>query len=438
MEQAQVTPKITRRTRWSWYFYDFGNSAYAAIVLLAVYSAYFKNVVVGGAEGTRLWGISVGIAAILVAIVSPVLGSIADFTKSKKKFLFIFTLISVVFTALLFFVLKGDVFLGMLFFILAEIGYRGAQVFYDALLVDVSTPDSIGSVSGNGWAIGSAGGVLALVIVLIPIQLIGGTDIIRISFLIAAAFYALSSIPTFLWVKEVAEPEKLPAGETTLTHAFKSIASTFRDVRNYKEFVKFMIAFLIYNDGIMMTLDYAAIIGATLFGVQQTQLIIFVIIVQMTSVAGAYLFGILSDRKSCKYALIISLIAMILTVSALFVIQSLVLFYIVGALAGFFLSGVQAVSRTFVSQLAPSSKTTEFYGFLTVAGRTSTFIGPLVFGTLSYRMNNYFINHGVSTLLAEQLGMRWAVGSIVVFLLVGFAALLFVRGDKNKKNAQAG
>lgn len=432
MEQAQVTPKITRRTRWSWYFYDFGNSAYAAVVLLAVYSAYFKNVVVGGAEGTRLWGISVGIAAILVAIVSPVLGSIADFTKSKKKFLFIFTLISVVFTALLFFVLKGDVFLGMLFFILAEIGYRGAQVFYDALLVDVSTPDSIGSVSGNGWAIGSAGGVLALVIVLIPIQLIGGTEIIRIAFLIAAAFYALSSIPTFFWVKEVAEPEKLPAGETTLTHAFKNIASTFRDVRNYKEFIKFMVAFLIYNDGIMMTLDYAAIIGATLFGVQQTQLIIFVIIVQMTSVAGAYLFGILSDRKSCKYALVVSLIAMILTVSALFVIQSLVLFYIVGALAGFFLSGVQAVSRTFVSQLAPSSKTTEFYGFLTVAGRTSTFIGPLVFGTLSYRMNNYFINHGVSTLLAEQLGMRWAVGSIVVFLLVGFAMLLFVRGGKNR------
>jgi len=430
MEQSQTPPQVSRRTRWSWYFYDFGNSAYAAIVLLAVYSAYFKNVVVGGAEGTRLWGISVGIAAILVAIVSPVLGSIADFSKTKKKFLYIFTTISVVFTACLFFVLKGDVFLGMLFFILAEIGYRGAQVFYDALLVDVSTPKSIGSVSGKGWAIGSAGGVVALVIVLIPIKLIGGTDIIRISFLIAAVFYALSSIPTLLWVRQVAEPEVLPAGESPLSHAFKNLASTFRDVRNYKEFIKFMIAFLIYNDGIMMTLDYAAIIGGTLFGVETTQLIVFVIIVQITSVAGAYLFGILSDKKSCKYALIISLIAMVFTVSALFIIQSLVLFYIVGALAGFFLSGVQAVSRTFVSQLAPSTKTTEFYGFLTVAGRTSTFIGPLVFGTLSYRMNNYYINHGVGTVLAEQMGMRWAIGSIVVFLIIGLALLLWVRDDK--------
>ena len=436
MEQSQTPPQVSRRTRWSWYFYDFGNSAYAAIVLLAVYSAYFKNVVVGGAEGTRLWGISVGIAAILVAIVSPVLGSIADFSKTKKKFLYIFTTISVIFTACLFFVLKGDVFLGMLFFILAEIGYRGAQVFYDALLVDVSTPKSIGSVSGKGWAIGSAGGVVALVIVLIPIKLIGGTDIIRISFLIAAAFYALSSIPTLLWVRQVAEPEVLPAGESPLSHAFKNLASTFRDVRNYKEFIKFMIAFLIYNDGIMMTLDYAAIIGGTLFGVETTQLIVFVIIVQITSVAGAYLFGILSDKKSCKYALIISLIAMVFTVSALFIIQSLILFYIVGALAGFFLSGVQAVSRTFVSQLAPSTKTTEFYGFLTVAGRTSTFIGPLVFGTLSYRMNNYYINHGVGTVLAEQMGMRWAIGSIVVFLLIGLALLLWVRDDKSHLSSE--
>ena len=121
-----------RKARRAWYLYDFGNSAYAAIVLLAVYSAYFKDVVVGGAEGTRLWGISIGIAAVLVALLSPVLGTIADFTRSKLRLLGIFTGIAVVFTAALFFVGPGDVFTGMLFFILAEIGYRGAQVFYDA------------------------------------------------------------------------------------------------------------------------------------------------------------------------------------------------------------------------------------------------------------------------------------------------------------------
>jgi len=427
MEQSLTTQKVSRRNRWSWYFYDFGNSAYAAVVLLAVYSSYFKNAVVGGAEGTRLWGISIGIAAVVVALISPVLGSIADFSKAKKKFLFIFTSIAIVFTALLFFVQKGDIIEGMVFFILAEIGYRGAQVFYDALLVDVSTPETIGSVSGKGWAIGSFGGVVALLIVLIPIQLIGGTDIVRVSFLITAVFYALSSIPTYLWVKQISEPEKLPEGESTINHAFKNLASTFRDVRHYKEFIKFMVAFLIFNDGVMMTLDYAAIIGSTLFGIGQMQLIIFVIIVQITSVAGAYLFGIISDKISCKNSLIISLIAMAITVAMLFLIKTTFLFYVVGASAGFFLSGVQAVSRTFVSQLAPPSKTTEFYGFLTVAGRTSTFIGPLVFGTISFRMYNFYVNRGFESLLAEQQGMLWGVGSIILFLLAGLLVLLTVK-----------
>src|SRR5512136_721910 len=135
--KAITDEKQRKRQYWAWYLYDFGNSAYAAVVVLAVYSAYFKGTVVGGAEGTRLWGISVGIAMLVVAVLSPILGALADYTASKKRFLFIFTLLSVVFTALLFFVQKGDVAMGMIFFILAEIGYRGAQVFYDSLLPDV-------------------------------------------------------------------------------------------------------------------------------------------------------------------------------------------------------------------------------------------------------------------------------------------------------------
>jgi UMF1 family MFS transporter len=199
--------KPTRKARWSWYFYDFGNSAYASVILLAVYSTYFKNAVVGGAEGTRLWGISVGIAAILVALMSPILGSIADFSRSKKKLLIIFSIIAIVFTGMLFFVRKENVFFegrwnvvfGMIFFILADIGYRGAQVFYDALLVDVSTPKTIGSVSGKGWAVGMIGGIIVLLIVLFPIQTIGNT-FIPYAFLITAAFYLVSSLPCFFWV----------------------------------------------------------------------------------------------------------------------------------------------------------------------------------------------------------------------------------------------
>ncbi|MFZ3069579.1 MAG: MFS transporter [Anaerolineaceae bacterium] len=418
--------KPARKARRAWYLYDFGNSAYAAIVLLAVYSAYFKGVVVGGAEGTRLWGWSVGIAAIVVAILSPILGSIADSSRSKKRLLFIFTGISIVFTAMLFFVGPGDIFTGMLFFILAEIGYRGAQVFYDALLVDVSTPETIGYISGKGWAVGMLGGVACLVLVLVPIQLIGNS-FIPYAFLITAVFYLLSSIPTYLHVRELSEPEVIPAGESVFSLAVKKLRTTFKDVKNYREFLKYMAAFLVYNDGIMMLMDFASIIGGTLFGMQQTQLIMFVIVIHITGAAGALLFGKISDEHSSKQAILISLIILIASLVGLFFIKSMALFFVIGAFAGFSLSGAQAVSRTMVSQLAPAGKTTEFYGFLSVAGRTSTFIGPLVFGTVSYRATNYYVAQGLNELVAEQQGLLWAVGSILVFLLVGMIILLTVR-----------
>ena len=418
--------KAARHARHAWYIYDFGNSAYAAVILLAVFSAYFKNVVVGGAEGTRLWGISVGIAAILVAVISPILGAVADSSRSKKLFLFIFTGISVVFTALLFFVGAGDVVMGMVFFVMAEIGYRGAQVFYDALLVDISTPETIGNISGKGWAIGMLGGVATLLIAVVPMQLIGN-DFIPYTFLITAFIYAISSLPMYFHVHETSPVIPIPDGETLLSVSFKHLGETFRDIRQYKVFLRYMVAFLIYNDGIMMLMDFAAIIGATLFGLGQVQLIIFVIIIHITGALGALAFGRLSDEKSSKRAILISLIILIASVITLFFVKSTLGFFIVGAFAGFSLSGAQAVSRTMVSQLAPAGKTTEFYGFLSVAGRTSTFIGPLVFGTLSYRMYLYYLNQGLAELAAEKAGQYWGIGSIIAFLLIGFAILLSVR-----------
>lgn len=417
---------LTKKSRWSWYFYDFGNSAYASVVLLAVYSAYFKDVVVGGAEGTRLWGISVGIAAVVVALVSPILGTIADFSRSKKRFLIFFTGISVVATALLFFVGEGDVIMGIVFFIIAEIGYRAAQVFYDALLTDVSTPETIGSVSGKGWAIGMVGGIVALLIVLLPIQLLGN-DFIQWAFLITAFIYLISSVPTFLWVEEKKNNTQVNAGRRTIKLAFTKLAQTFRDVRNYKEFIKYMIAFLIYNDGIMMLMDFAAIIGATLFGMKQIQLIIFVILIQIAGAFGALIFGRIADRRSSKEAILLSLIILIAAVTGLFFVKELIWFNVIGFFAGFSLSGAQAVSRTMVSQLAPATKTAEFYGFLSVAGRTSTFVGPLVFGTISYRAHNWYVNHGFDAITAEQNGLLWAIGSIVAFLLIGMIFLLIVK-----------
>ncbi len=426
MAQA-VVAKPSRRTRWSWYFYDFGNSAYAAIILLAVFSTYFSNVVVGGVNGPTLWNYAVGIAAIIVAIISPIIGTIADFSRAKKKFLLVFTAMSVVFTSLLFFVQEGDIFLAMLFFILAEIGYRASQVFYDALLVDVSTPETIGSVSGTGWALGMLGGIICLGIVLVPIQMVGGTLMVRIAFLITGLFYALSSIPTLLWVKQVNEPEPIPEGETTLSLAFKKLGATFKAIKNFREFIKYTISFLIYNDGIMMLMDNAALIGGILFGFKTEQLIILIIILHITGAIGAYLFGVISNKFSSKESLVYALLMLIAVICVLFFIKSIPAFYVIGGLAGFSLSGVQAVSRTMVSQLSPTDKTAEFYGFLSVAGRTSTFIGPVVFGSLYGGLANWYLKQGVAEAAAKSYGILWGIGSILAFLVIGLIFLLRVK-----------
>ncbi len=438
MSANVAQPMSTRRERWAWYLYDFGNSAYAAVVLLAIYAAYFQGEVVGGAEGSRLWGLAVGIAMLFVALTAPVLGSIADFSGAKKRFLLFYTAMACLFTAALFFVQKGDVLIGMLFFILAEIGYRSAQVFYNALLPEIAGPEEMGRVSGNGWAIGSAGGIICLLVVLVPIMVIGDDPlIVRLALVFTAVFFAASAAPIFLWLRERAEPQKLPVGENYLTLAFKRLGHTFKAVRRFREFVKFMIAFLIYNDGILMVLDFGAILGAVLYGMEQQELVIFMIIVQVFSVVGAYVFGLVVDTFGGKRSLVVSLVLMIVPVVWLYFSYSRVEFYVIGALAGFALTGVQSVSRTMVGAFSPPGQSAEFYGFFAVTGRTSSFIGPTIFGLLAAEATEWYMStRQITTLAAEQAGHRFALFSIVAFLLAGLVLLLSVNERKGREAAE--
>jgi len=421
---TDVMDKETKkRNQWAWYMYDFGNSAYAAVILLAVYSAYFKGSVVGGAEGSRLWGFSLEIAMLVVAVISPILGTIADYTATKKRIRFVFSAVSWIFTALLFFVQQGDIFTGMLFFILAEIGYRGGQVFYNALLPD----------SGNGWAIGSVGGILCLLFILPVIVLTDSSPlVVRGSFAFTALFFVLSTLPLFFRLKERHQGRALPPGENYLSLAFKRLKNTFGAVRDFREFIKFIISFLIYNDGILMALDFAAIIGAVLYGMTQTQLIIFMIIVQVTSAICAYVFGIWGEKAGCKQALIYSILLMVAAVVWMMFNTTLIGYFIIGALAGFALTGVQSLSRTIIGLFAPENKATEFFGFFAVAGRSSSFIGPTIYGIIAFRTALFFEGQSMEVLLAEQVGQRAGIFSIAIFLIAGLLLLVSV----NEKHAR--
>jgi len=430
-------PLSTRKERWAWYLYDFGNSAYAAVVLLAVYSAYFQGEVVGGAEGSRLWGLAVGIAMFVVAVTSPFLGAIADFSGSKKRFLLFYTVLACLFTAALFFATPGRVFIGMAFFILAEIGYRSAQVFYNGLLTEIASPEEMGRISGNGWAIGTAGGILCLVLILPLIVLIDNLLIVRISLVITAVFFALSAVPIFIWLPERAQPRPLPPGESYLSVAINQLKATLRTAGRFKEFIKFMLAFLIYNDAVIMALDFAAIIGAVLFGMEQQALIVFVIVVQITNVAGAFVFGWLVDRIGGKRSLVFSILLMIAVVIWLYFNQTVTSYFFVGAAAGFAMAGIQSVSRTMVAFFTPPGQGAEFFGFFAVIGRTSSFIGPAVYGLVAAEAALWYQAKGQLEEVAEQSGQRLAILVIAAFLVVGLAFLAFVRDPRGSARPEA-
>jgi len=280
------------------------------------------------------------------------------------------------------------------------------------------------------------GGILALVIAIIPIQFIGD-HMIPFAFLIAAIFFLISSVPSFLWVKENKQAEGIPPGRSILGLAFDKLIETFRSIKRYKEFSKYTIAFLIYNNGLMMLMGFAAIIGTTLFGLDQLELIIFVVILQITGAFGALVFGKVADRRSSKASAIMALLLLSLTLCGLFLTTSKFWFFVIGAFAGIFLSGAQTVSRSIVGQLAPPERVTEFFGFLSVAGSASTFIGPFVFGTVTFRMNNWYINNGMDSLLAEKNSLLWGIGSIIAFLAVGAVLFLLVRRIVTAHNGTA-
>jgi UMF1 family MFS transporter len=437
MTASAVPPLSTRRERAAWYLYDFGNSAYASVVYLAVFSTYFQKTVVGGAEGSRLWGVAIAIAILVVAFLAPVLGAMADFSGAKKRFLLGFTAQAIAFTGLLFFVQAGDVVLGMLFFILAEIGYRSSQVFYDGFLPELARPDEMGRVSGTGWAVGSAGGVIALLIVLPVVLLMPGAFSARLAMLITAGFWILSTIPLILWLPEKAKKKTLPAGDNYLSVAFREVVHTIKTTSRFREMARFMLAFLLYGSGIAIALEFAAILGSTLFGLNQQMIIIFAIIVQITNVIGAYGFGLLIDRIGGKSSLIASLLAMIGVVVWLFFNQSQLGFLLIGAAAGIAMAGVQSVSRALVGLFAPPGHSAEFFGFFTMVGRLAFLLGPLTFGWLAAELSGVYASQGMAAGPADQQGHRMAVLLIIFFLALGLAVALTVNEKKAREAARA-
>ena len=283
-----------KKNIFGWLMYDFANSSFTTIIVTVVYSVYFRNVVVNDGElGTALWGRAISISMLFVALSAPIFGAVADYSRSKKKFLFINCYLTVIFTALLYFVHAGDVFIGMLFFIIANFGFNSGNVFYNALLPEIVSRENIGKISGLGWGFGYVGGLFSLIMILPLVH----NHQTRLVFPLVALFFGVFAIFTFVLLREVKKTSKRTNYFKT---AFNRLKTTLINIKDFKELIKFIISYLIYNDGIIVVISFGAIYGSTRFGMNQKELIIYFIIANITSIFGSFIFGFILDKIGAK------------------------------------------------------------------------------------------------------------------------------------------
>jgi UMF1 family MFS transporter len=401
--------KLTKNI-FGWIMYDFANSSFTTIIVTVVYSKYFvQHVVNQGELGTALWGRAVAISMLLVALSAPVFGAVADYSRAKKKFLFYNTYLTIIFTALLYFVRAGDITRGIVFFVIANFGFNSANVFYNALLPDVSARSDMGKVSGWGWSVGYIGGMISLAMVLPLVH----NHWTRWTFPVVAFFFAVFSLFTFIMLKEVRRPSKRTNYFKT---AVKRIATSARHIKNFRQLLKFIISYLIYNDGIVVIISFASIYGASRFGMSTKQLITFFIMMQPSSMLGAAIFGYVLDKIGPKRTITISLILWLGVLAGAFFCATVSQFYMVGIVAGLAIGSSQSSSRTMLALLTPSDKMGEFFGFYAFTGKMSAIIGPLVYGE-------------IARITGEQ---RWAILSVSLFFIIGLIILQTVNEAQGK------
>ncbi len=409
-----------------WSLFDFANTSYSIVVVTFIYAVYFKDVVaLGKPIGDLYWSIGISISMLISALVAPVLGAVADYSAGKKRFLLFFTFLSIVSTALLYFVQEGMIFYGLLLFIIANVGFESGLVFYDAFLPELTEPKNYGRVSGYGFAFGYFGSLASLGLVLPFIQ----AEMYRETFPVAAVFFLVFAIPLFVFLKDSRKDVKIKISFISI--GFRRVKNTVSNLSNYKNLALFLLAFFFYIEGVNTTIFFSGNFARTSLGFSFQKLAIFFLIVQTTAIVGSILFGILSDSIGQKKSIVISLYVWVFTMILAFIISDSksdivnylsnyfnsdvktfqsISFYIVGLLAGSVMGATQSVSRSLMTKLTPPEKRTEFFGFYSLFGKSSAIIGPLVFGIISY--------------VTES--QSYAILSISIFFIVGLVILRFV------------
>lgn len=401
-----------KRQVFYWSLFDFANSSYATIIVAFVFAVYFKNVISSGKPiGDFYWSLGINISMISTAVINPVLGAIADRSSTKKKFLAFFSALCIVGTALMYYTGEGTIALALILFILSNIGFQAGLAFYDAFIPELVEEKYYNKVSGIGYAVGYIGSLLSVVLVF-PLK-----DNPNLLFVVTAFIFTVFSLPLFLFLKEEKIKYEKPI-EGYIRFGIEKVRTTIKNIKSYDNLKNFLLSFFFYIDAVNTIIFFAGIYASTTLGFSITELAIFFIIVQITAMIGSFLFGFIGDNIGILRSIVITLIFWCLITIFVFITNDKNSFFVIGGFAGLFLGSTQALSRTMMSKLVPFKSKTEFFGFYALLDKTSTLLGPLTFGLVSW-------------LTGSQ---KFAVLSVGVFFVVGMLLLKRVKECTNEEN----
>lgn len=401
----------------SWMMYDWANSAYSVIITTAVFPIFYKSVATGAgvsnADSTAYLGYAVAIATFILAMIGPILGSIADYEGLKKKFFFFFFAIGSIATFSLAFVPDGNWIMLLAIYTITAVGFHGANIFYDAFLVDVTPEERMDYISARGFGLGYIGSAIPFVIS-IAVILLSEQGILpfampvatKLAFVITAIWWITFTFPM---LKNVVQVHSVPRETSIIVGSFKRLAKTFKDIRQYRHVFLFLIAYFFYIDGVGTIISMSTAYGTDI-GVSATTLLLVLLMTQIVAAPFAIIYGRLSERFTGKKMLYVGIFVYIIVCIYAFFMKTELDFWILAMLVATSQGGIQSLSRSYFAKLVPKEKSNEFFGFYNIFGKFASVMGPLLLG-----------------LTTQMTGSSsYGVFSLVILFIIGGVVLKFV------------
>ncbi|GJL76795.1 MAG: MFS transporter [Nitrosomonas sp.] len=413
-QSQNFTAGVTRREIWSWAMFDFANSGYTTVVITAIFNAYFVAVIAGNEDwGTFAWTASLAVSYMLIILTAPALGAYADAYAMKKPLLLMTTVGCVVFTALLFFTGPGDLWLAVTLIILTNFFFGSGENLIAAFLPELAKSRSLGKVSGWGWGLGYLGGLVSLGCSLAYVtwaqsQGHEASQYVPVTMLITAAIFAIASTPTFLYLKERAQPQPHLSGRRIIRESFLRLRDTLKHVSHYQDLMRFLLCLVFYQAGIQTVIALAAIYAQQAMGFNTQETMLLVLLVNITAALGAFTFGHVQDKLGHLATIALTLVGWMIMILLAWYAEDRAMFWLAANIAGLCLGASQSAGRALVGLFSPASRRAEFFGLWGLAVKLSSILGPLTYGWVSW------ISRGDHRLAMLITGSYFVIGLLIL------------------------